>query len=278
MVDMKNEYGPWKDMLRIQQRTQITRVFRVEEAKALIANVDVNDESSFTASRGIPNLKESGVTTEDVQAWLSFLLYSGCRFPEAVYIHNDPALYNNRGIIDMSRLEGKKMRTIKQRSIHMSYEGRKILPSFFNARTLLARNSDETQQTLTSLTTIMRVAGERIKLPTVTLTTYKNAYKKDINGNVLYEEDPKTGKKRKIFEREVKKENTVNGCMVRSMRKTWESWLYNALGDTPRMVSKILLSQGHNSDTQLHHYLNLGYDAEDMAEISKEVEGFGIVG
>ena len=133
MVDMKKEYGPWKDMLRIQQRTQITRVFRVEEAKALIANVDVNDESSFTASRGIPNLKESGVTTEDVQAWLSFLLYSGCRFPEAVYIHNDPALYNNRGIIDMSRLEGKKMRTIKQRSIHMSYEGRKILPSFFNA-------------------------------------------------------------------------------------------------------------------------------------------------
>jgi hypothetical protein len=58
---------------------------------------------------------------------------------------------------------------------------------------------------------------------------------------------------------------------VKTTRKTWESWL---LASFPNDIIKVTLSQGHNSITALQHYMGIGFNDQDKAEMLGFVEGW----
>lgn len=253
---------------------QIVRIFRPDEISALIGSIDIMDESSFTASRNTPNLRSSGMTTDDVRAWMRFLLYTGTRFAEACIIHKSPSLYQGNGIIDLPYYLGKEKRTIKAREIRLSFRGREIMKDFFDAREFPASNGDQITQALTSFSTMMHRAGKRIELPEQTFQVYRKRYEKDEKGDFR-----KNDKGKKIRIDLPPKSYMTNGCVVRSMRKTWESWLYVVYAVDGRTESRVMLSLGHTKQTALEHYLNYAtFDDEDVAAIRPEVEGFGVIG
>lgn len=284
----------WKYPLIKQQNAQIIRVFRPDEISALIDNISIDDEANWTKSRERPNLKNAGLTTDDIKTWLKFYLYAGCRFSEGIIIHdyrtrNGDTLYKDNGTLWLPKYKGKKMRSIQTRTIYFSYEGRKIMDKFFDIPTLPHDIQSDVRQTLISLTSLMHKSGERINLPEVTLnSTYKRKLK-DKDGNPIIEMVPTNhyapnpdGTYSKIMKQNIKiemeeKETTTNGCAFRSLRKTWESWITSYYGNDYQMREKILTSQGHKKDTALSHYLEISFDKEDLADIGKEVEGYAVL-
>lgn len=284
----------WKYMLQKQQKAQVIRLFRPGEILALIDHIDIKDEPSWTKSRESPNLKDSGLTTEDIRVWMKFFLYSGTRFSESLLIHkyrdeNNKTLYQGNGTIWLPRYKGKEKRSIQSRTIFLSYKGREILEKFFDTPPLPTDSDDGRKQTLTSLSYLMKEAGKRINLPERSFTyTYKNRVKDD-EGNYITEVVPtkrftqnKDGTYEKILKEDFKIETheevvKTNGCSMRSFRKTWESWLTLYFADNQHMKDKVLSSQGHKRETAWTHYLDISYDNEDLQDIGYEVEGFGIL-
>lgn len=61
------------------------------------------------------------------------------------------------------------------------------------------------------------------------------------------------------------------GLGPKTTRKTWESWL---MAVYPEHSTEIVLSQGHNTATSLHHYLNMPFLPEDKERIKRWVGGF----
>lgn len=284
----------WKYPLIKQQKAQIIRILRPKEIHALIENVSIDDEPNWTKSRENPNLKELGFTTEDIQIWLKFFLYAGCRFSEGCIIHDyrkpdGSTLYQDNGTLWLPRYKGKKLRTNQTRTILFSYKGREIMEDFFLTPSLPHEDSEQTHQTLTSLSQIMHRAGEKIGIPETTLTITLERTLKDKDGNPIIEMVPTKsftqnpdGTYSKVMKERVMKETeereiTTNGCAFRSLRKTWESWLTASMGSDPLMREKILLSQGHKEEIAINHYLEVSFDQEDLEDIRKEVEGYGVI-
>lgn len=58
---------------------------------------------------------------------------------------------------------------------------------------------------------------------------------------------------------------------AKTTRKTWESYL---VATYPEKTFAIVMSQGHDTDTSLHHYLNLAFPKEDRLSIQTWVAGF----
>ena len=284
----------WKYPLIKQQKAQVIRILRPEEMTALIDNVSIDDEPSWTKGREMPTLKDSGFNTDDIKAWLRFYLYAGCRFSEGIFVHeyrnpDGSTLYQPNGTLWLPRHKGKKLRSIQTRTIYFSYKGREIIDEFFDTPLLPSDNDEQTKQTLTSLSQIMHKAGERIGLPEATLTLTYERTLKDKDGNPMKEMVPtkqftqnpdgtysKVMKERIMTETE-EREVTTNGCAFRSLRKTWESWLTSYYGNNPQMRERILSSQGHKKEVALSHYLEISFDKEDLQNIAKEVEGYAVL-
>ena len=290
------EKSQWKYMLLKQQKAQVIRILRPAEAHALIDAVRIEDEPNWTKSRGLPSLKELGITSEDLKTWMKFFLYSGTRFSEAMLIHDyrDPdgkTLYQNNGTLWLPRYKGKHMRAFQTRTIYFSYKGREVLEYFFDSAStpsLPYRTPDETKQTLTALSEILHQAGKRIGLPEKTLTISIEKTMKDKSGSPskeMYETNSFTrnpdGTYSKVVKERILKEShektiTTNGCAFRTFRKTWESWL-TSFYDNPLMRDKILSSQGHKKETAVSHYVEISFDKEDLEDIGKEVEGYAVL-
>ena len=284
----------WKYPLIKKQKAQIIRIMRPNEVHALIDNIRIEDEPNWTKSRDCPNLQESGFTTEEIQMWMKFYLYSGCRFSEGIFIHDyinpdGSTLYHNNGTLWLPDHKGKSKRSIKTRTIFFSQEGRKIMNEFFSLPQLPSETEEEKNQTMTSLTHIMHKAGERIHLPEITLNVNIKHTVTDNDGNPVVEMVPTNqftpnpdGTYSKIMKQRIMKETeerpyTTNGCAFRSLRKTWESWLTSFYGNNIQMRERILSSQGHKKEIALTHYLEISFDTEDLKDIEKEVEGFGVL-
>lgn len=281
-------------MLQKQQKAQVIRLFRPKEILALIDNIDIRDEPSWTKSRATPNLQKAGLTTEDLQVWMKFLLYSGARFSEALLIHeyrdeNGKTLYQGNGTIWLPRYKGKEKRSIQARTIFLSNKGKKILDKFFETPMLPTQTDEGRKQTLTSLGIIMHEAGKRINLPERTFTyTYKDRIK-DTDGKFVVElietknftkntDGSYTRVMKEVFKIETREEVIkTNGCSIRSFRKTWESWLTLYFSNDQHMKDKVLSSQGHLRETAWTHYLDISYDNEDLQDIGEEVEGYGVL-
>ena len=58
---------------------------------------------------------------------------------------------------------------------------------------------------------------------------------------------------------------------TKTTRKTWESWL---LASYPNDIVKLTLSQGHTSITALQHYMVVGFNDQDKADMKEFVEGW----
>ena len=61
------------------------------------------------------------------------------------------------------------------------------------------------------------------------------------------------------------------GLGPKTGRKTWESWLMSCF---PERSAELVLSQGHNAATSLHHYLNMPFLRDDKERMKPWVEGF----
>ncbi len=58
---------------------------------------------------------------------------------------------------------------------------------------------------------------------------------------------------------------------AKTTRKTWESWLANVYTDK---LMWIAMSQGHQTDTSIKHYLGAGFYPEDKEAMLEYVEGW----
>lgn len=279
----------WKPGLFKQQNRQVVRIFRPAEAMALIENATVEDETGWTSSRS--ELKEAGFTDSDLKAWFRFLLFSGCRFSEAIYIHDfrdsdGNTLYQGNGTIWMPRRDGGKAKAPKSRTILFSYMGRKLIPDFLKSRPLPS-DPEGMKNTLTALSSIMDASGRRIGLPPRILQRVWNE-KVKVDGEYVRKMIEtrqfvanSSGSYSKILKEGFetvprKKEIAVIGATVRSFRKTWESWLTVHFTDTA-MRDRIIDSQGHSNQTALMYYRNLGFEEDVLPEIAKMVEGFSVI-
>ncbi len=61
------------------------------------------------------------------------------------------------------------------------------------------------------------------------------------------------------------------GIVPKMMRKTWESWL---VASYPEMTLQIAMSQGHDQVTAMHHYLNIGFSAQEVEDMKPYVMGW----
>ena len=61
------------------------------------------------------------------------------------------------------------------------------------------------------------------------------------------------------------------GCCAKSTRKTWESWLCYFY---PSQLSSIVLSQGHDTLTSIHHYQMLPFSESEKPLIAEYVSGW----
>lgn len=255
----------WKVPVFDEDEGQVVRVFRPSEVRMLIANVDIKDDKTWKW------LDQHNIRNQDIRLWLQAALFTGMRFPELARLHLRPDLLEVDGNISMQYYPGgKEKRTIKARTIYMSNIGRKIIPEFFKARPLPTDTRLETRQTLTALGSIMHGAGNRIGLQTREFIKVRRHDARGPNGEIIKDAKGKAKKEKEEYH------YTTNGCTFRSMRKTWESWLFIAFQNEPQIFGKIFHSQGHTQQTAQGHYLNFRFDAEDLLEIRKMVEGFGI--
>lgn len=255
----------WKVPIFDEDRGQVIRVFRPAEVRSLVANVDVADDKTWGW------LKKNNVRTVDVQMWLQAALVTGMRFSELVLLHSRPDFFEKDGNISLPFYRGgKKKRSIIARVVYMSDAGKKVIPAFLKARPLPASTGADLQQSTVALTTIMHAAGKKIGLESRTFLKIINKRKIDENGLIVQGSDGK------VATTETEKQYTTNGCAFRSMRKTWVSWLFVAYQNDPQLFSKIFYSMGHLKATSESHYLNYRFDAEDLLEIRKLVQGFGI--
>ena len=281
-----DETTKWKPGIFDEKEGQVVRILRPKEFHALVDNVEVETETKWKF------LQRHDITTDDVRAWSNFLMYTGCRFPEAVLVHSDPSKYDGRGILRIPNYKGKAMRSIKARNIFLSYRGREVLKDFFESQQMPSETYQDVVDTMRALTVILHESGKTIGLPEQTFTLRRKRKVKE-HGVVKMEKKQVTKVVRvegkpTIVETEIEvpvinvttQQHTTNGCNIRSFRHSWESWLYWGKGNEgPTTLSQIILSQGHRQNISMEHYLNFGFDKkDDLEDIKKEVEGFGEVG
>ena len=278
---------------------QIIRVFRPKEVLTLLDNMDIKDEKGKNSRTWLLN---NDLTTDDVREWLKGLLYMGCRFSEAVLIHDNPSLLRKNGTIFLRNIEeGKKKRKNKSRVIYLSEWGKNNIQRFFSAKPLPTINDKEVNQTLISLTLIMHSAGKRIGLQEETFGISRKKWLKDENGEYIKDVrrrlkeqikllHPDSSESRELFHKQkmlegegkeyitIKSKLTTNGCTVRSMRKTWESWLLTYYSGNNTMRDLILQSQNHEEGTSRRDYAHFDFNnEEDKKDIEELIRGYGEV-
>ena len=276
----------WKPGIFDEKEGQIVRILRPKEFHALIDNAEVETETKWKF------LQRHEIRTEDIRAWFNFLMYTGCRFPEAVLVHSDPSKYDGRGILRIPNYKGKEMRSIKARNIFLSYKGREAMKPFFEAQQMPSEDYGEIRDTMRALSTILHEAGKVLGLPEDTFTL-KIKRKVKEHGSIKMQKKTVTKVVRNsgiptLVQEEIEvpviniitQPYRTNGCNLRSFRHSWESWLYWGKGNEgPTTLSQIILSQGHKQNISMEHYLNFGFDKkDDLEDIKQEVEGFGEVG
>jgi len=70
---------------------------------------------------------------------------------------------------------------------------------------------------------------------------------------------------------------SLEGLSAKTLRKTYESWLVQALvikGNQPSALSLIAKSFGHTENTAISHYINLDFTKEDIDKIMVRTAGW----
>ena len=254
---------------------QKVRILRPGEAEALLSHIDVRDEKTWKY------LQDRDITTEDVQAWLRFLLFTGCRFPEMIIVKNDPKLRLSNGTLRIPNYPGKEMRTRKARNILLSDMGRDMLDAFFATPPIPIdpeNYENDSKEVISSMSSMMHIAAEKIELEKMSFTIKQKSKNIGTDGQkIKIKKTTKDGREIEVYDTTTKfKTITTDGCSIRTMRKTWESWLIHSFGGE-KIETQVFLSQGHTRETAMRYYLNVGFDEEDIKDIKECTKGYGVV-
>lgn len=266
----------WKTPIWLETKSYTFRVLRPQEARELISAVDVNDEGAWKY------LRSRGIGNKTLRKWLQALLFTGMRSSELYklqrnpqFIQRDGNIYLPQSVVDAidpyTGKTGKRKITIPRREVYLSDIGRKIIDEFMKSTTM----PEDLDTMDVQLTRILHRAGTRIGLPEGVFTKTKRVYIKDDAGNYVTEQVQKLGQLVSVKKyNRVQYQQVTNGCTIRSMRKTWESWLTNTYGADQRTLLIIMRSQGHQTETAIKHYLTFQFDADDLADIRTLVKGY----
>lgn len=172
---------------------------------------------------------------------LAGTLCTGARFVENQQIQQYREWWDGRNFIALPSGAVLKVKVkIKERYIRLSEWGRKAMPMFLNEA-----------YTLPSLGTWDWILKERCKA-----------------AGLAYE-GPRTKKVIKGGRTLMLPEWSVS---AKSTRKTWESWLVSYYGE--KVLTRVQINQGHDSNTQVKHYLQDAFYPEDKNDMGKYVNGW----
>lgn len=266
MEEMKNI--KWKTPVWKVTDAQAKRILRVSEARALISSVNINDQGL---------MKKIEASKGDIVVWLQALLFTGMRFAELYKLHGHPELFEANGSIRLDKGifydTGKQRQQAKERVVMLSDAGRPIVAKFFatkKPRVILNTTTPE-YDIVRVLDAMLKASAERIGLQK---RQFSRTIKKPVIGMDGFVKRNEDGSK-VTAKTQVPQETT--GVMVRTFRSTWESWLVSTRGTDEFTLYRIHNSMGHNRETAMKHYLASQFDEDDIADMLKVTEGFGIV-
>jgi len=250
----------WKTPIWFTKRAQCTRILRYSEAKAIISAIrnERNTDNPWEDTLDVPR--------SVIQIWLQALLVTGMRMSELWILHEHPELWQDNGAILLERDKfydvGKKKQRTMERTVYLSDMGIPIMERFYKVPML----ADDFKTANRALGSMLHNAGKAIKLP-------ERTFIRRINSREAVQIDGKTEWK---ITGNKDSQQITNGVMVRSFRKTWDSWLVNAYHQSsPTFLMLIERSIGHSIQTAMKDYLTFNFDQEDLGDIKKAVKGFG---
>lgn len=172
---------------------------------------------------------------------LAGLLALGCRYVEAQRIQEHGEWWDGRNYVNLPRAETQKREMkLQERTIRLSEWGRKAMPMFLK---------------------------EAYRLPVQ--GSWDWILKERCRDAEIESEGPRT--------REWKGHDTLLpewSVSAKTTRKTWEAWAAFYYGNNSNALTMLQLSQGHDANTQMKHYLQIGLYPEDRAIMEKYVKGW----
>ena len=253
-ADTKPEIGlanpEWKTPIWEAKYSQLIRILRYSEMKALFGSLDVEDQGRFRVNLGI--------SSDDLALWLQALLFTGMRLSELWKFREHPELLQRNNTILLAREifydSGKKKQTAQERVVQLSDMGIKVVNAFLQSARM-PRMPFTT--TATAIDHILEQTALKLRFQT---RVFKYRQRERLpSGKFAY----------------TYRDHETTGIRIRSFRKSWDSWLVNTFGSDPMRMDMIMLSQGHNHATSLSHYLTFGLDYDDKQDIKKAMKGYG---
>lgn len=260
----------WKTPIWKVSGGQVIRILRVAEFRAVLNEVRASDQ-------GMINNISPSFTSTDARRWLQAALFTGARISEIWKLHGHPELIEENGTIRLDKNifydAGKQRQAAKERVIFLSDKGREFMPKFFDSRfpTLLNDTMDPLITAFNAFSAMLDAAALRVGMQTREFSRTLHRAVKDADGVQQYDD-----KGNKITKKENVKQKPTTGVRVRSLRKSWESWLISARGRDEFVVRDICTSMGHTREIAMKHYYASQFDDEDIGEMLAITEGFGI--
>lgn len=253
---------------------QVKRILRVSEARELIKNINVADQGPF---------KRMEITPQDARLWFQALLFTGMRLAELMRLKQNPtdrngnSLYQRNGTLRLDKEifydVGKQKQVARERIVFLSEQGRHIIEKFIDeARMPRIIYGEQTAQKFSLVfNDMLQASARRIGFQGRSFTRTKRVPITDALGSNVYDDK---GKER--FKKITVPQDTT-GIMTRVFRASWESWLVSARGKDEFVLRDICTSMGHTREVALEYYLASQFDKEDIEDMMKTTEGFGIV-
>lgn len=248
-LNTEPEIPKWKVPIWISSNAQLIRVLRYEEVKAILNELDVDNQGAWHI--------DLGMSSDDLAIWLQTLLLTGMRFKELWKFREHPeALQTDKTILLAREVfydTGKKKQLAMERTVQLSDMGRAIMDDFLHTRI----SKKPFRITAIAIDHILENTALQLGFQS---RTFKRKLKEWLpSGNYAYNYV----------------DLTTTGVRIRSFRKTWDTWLINTFASDPIQMAMIYLSQGHDRTTSLNHYLTFGLDKEDKEAIRKAMKGYG---
>lgn len=275
MENIKESYN-WKTPVWVVSPGggALKRVLRVSESKALIKAIDTEEQGLF---------KLMNLSNKDARLWLEALLFSGMRLNELIILKRKPydgmgnPLLRKNGSILLPKEQfgdvGKQRSVARERVVLLSDIGRNIMHKFLDEADMPTfKGGFNPKWVAIAFDGMLKIASDRIGLQERTFTrTQKKPVIDAVTG--LQKVDDK-GKP--VFQK-VQIPQVTTGVHVRSFRSSWESWLVTTRFNDEMALLNIINSIGHNRETAMTYYLATQFDKEDIDDMLKMTEGFGIV-